>query len=235
MAISLMIGALDRGPDDRSEAMVLIALADGADADSGETWPRVARIAERSRMTPRAVRLVLERLEQGGWLARERRSLANGRSTSTLYRLNVARLDPERAALRESMAAKRAAKGEAGSPRRGKQVHPRGEAGSPSEGEAGSPQETTQLKQGVRERAAGAKATAHGSLPECSGQRSPDQTAETERRKPGRRQLGELNAWQRTQVREGKALIVAGELVEPETVAHNALRAALQSVERGAA
>lgn len=242
MAINLMIGALDRGPADRSEAMVLLALADGADADSGETWPRVARIAQRARMTPRAVQLVLCRLEQGGWLTRQRRTLPNGRHTSTLYTLDVSRLDPERAALREAKAARRAAKGEAGSPIGVNAVQGRGEAASPSEGEAGSPLETNQLKQGGRAKASAVpQATARRSLPEGSGARSLDVGQDVQRRQPERaarasdpRDVAALSPVQRKLIREGSSVFVGGEVLKPSSAAFAAWAEALAQHERRA-
>lgn len=56
---------------------VLISLADNAN-DEGACWPSVARIAERTCLSERAVRLALRKLEELGYLVSHHRS---GRST----------------------------------------------------------------------------------------------------------------------------------------------------------
>jgi hypothetical protein len=92
MALNLVCAVLDRGPENLAEMAVLLALADGADKDTGETWPSQGRIAARSRQTPRSVRKVLERLRASGWVSWEKRLRPNGSQASNVYRLNLAML-----------------------------------------------------------------------------------------------------------------------------------------------
>lgn len=92
MAINLMCAVLDRGPDDLCEMAVMLALADGADKDTGETWPSHKTIAHRARQTDRSVRNVLKRLEEGGWVTWEKRLRGNGSQASNVYTLNLEKL-----------------------------------------------------------------------------------------------------------------------------------------------
>lgn len=57
----------DSGPSDRSELVVMLALADYAN-DDGECWPSMAGIAQKARMTERGAQKILRRLEEAGWL-----------------------------------------------------------------------------------------------------------------------------------------------------------------------
>lgn len=89
MALNLVVACLDRGPADASEMLVLLAICDSADKDTGEAWPSQATIARRARLTDRAVRNVLVRLVAGRWLTWEPRKRSNGSATSSLYRVNL--------------------------------------------------------------------------------------------------------------------------------------------------
>lgn len=92
MAINLMCAVLERGPDDLCEMAVMLALADGADKDSGETWPSHKTIARRARQTDRSVRNVLKRLRDGGWVTWEKRLRGNGSQASNVYILDLEKL-----------------------------------------------------------------------------------------------------------------------------------------------
>ena len=92
MAINLMCAVLERGPDDLCEMAVMLALADGADKDTGETWPSHKTIAHRARQTDRGVRNVLKRLREGGWVTWEKRLRGNGSQASNVYTLSLEKL-----------------------------------------------------------------------------------------------------------------------------------------------
>lgn len=67
MSIRVMSQIWDSGPSDRSELVVMLALADYAN-DDGECWPSMAGIAQKARMTERGAQKILRRLEETGWL-----------------------------------------------------------------------------------------------------------------------------------------------------------------------
>lgn len=96
MALNLVCAVLERGPSDLAETLVLLAIADSADKDSGEAWPSQATIARRARQTDRSVRNVLARLWRDGWLTWEERKRANGSRASNVYTLNLAKLGEAR-------------------------------------------------------------------------------------------------------------------------------------------
>ena len=236
MAIALMIGAMDRGPQDKAETLVLLALADGADGETGETWPSQRRIAERARMTVRGVRNVIQRLAEGGWLTVERRMRPNGAESSSVYRLNVARLDPEGVELRRSRRAK------AGEERRSPEAEQRStgprnrvpggeEPRSPHAPERRSDLETTNKKQSARAPASGTLAARNA---QDTARRQPERAAASEAAasREAARDVGELDAVQRKLIREGKGVLIAGEMVKPDTASHDQWQAALKSVER---
>lgn len=125
MALNLVCAVLDRGPADLAEMAVLLALADGADKESGETWPSQATIARRSRQTDRSVRNVLERLRAGGWLTWEPRLRANGSRASNVYTLNLEKLGEARGASAAKGAAVSPDRVAAAAPVRGGRSEPR--------------------------------------------------------------------------------------------------------------
>ena len=81
MSIKLMALVWDSGPSDRTEAFVLLALADYAN-DDGECWPSIESLAKRTRMTDRGVRKAVSRLREGGWITVQ---AGGGRRVSNLY------------------------------------------------------------------------------------------------------------------------------------------------------
>lgn len=62
--------------------LVLLCLADHAQDETGECWPSVARLAQRTRVSERAVQSALTGLEERGYIARDMRP-----GHSTIYRL----------------------------------------------------------------------------------------------------------------------------------------------------
>ena len=67
MSIKIMAQVWERGPTDRGELLVLLALADFAD-DNGRCWPSVATIARKARMEPRSVQRICKQLVSQGCL-----------------------------------------------------------------------------------------------------------------------------------------------------------------------
>ena len=90
MSVKLMAQIWESGPEQQAERFVLLALADFAN-DSGECWPSVDRIAEKTCMKERGVRQILRRLEASGWLSTE---VGGGRHGCNQYRINPAQHAP---------------------------------------------------------------------------------------------------------------------------------------------
>lgn len=96
MANRIFTAVWEEGPEDRAEAMVLMALADSADAETSFCWPSIARIAERARMSVRSAKYAIQRLEEGGWITVDReRTRPNGAQSSSGYTINLERLGLE--------------------------------------------------------------------------------------------------------------------------------------------
>lgn len=81
MSIRLMTHIWDHGPQQISERIVLLALADFAN-DEGLCWPSMARISQRALLTRRALQRVISRLEANGWLTVQRN---RGRGNVNLF------------------------------------------------------------------------------------------------------------------------------------------------------
>jgi len=94
----------DNGPQSRSEMLVLMVLADSADAETGECFPSLRRIAQGARMSVRTARGVLRALESEGWIVTAERLRPNGSRASSVYRVQLEKLGLA------SLAEKRAAK-----------------------------------------------------------------------------------------------------------------------------
>ncbi|WP_114966099.1 helix-turn-helix domain-containing protein [Alkalilacustris brevis] len=81
------------GPRKTAERMVLLAIADRADARTGCCDPSMADIAERCGFTQRGARKIVRRLETDGWLEVE---VARGRGNRSRYRvILLTRKEPE--------------------------------------------------------------------------------------------------------------------------------------------
>ena len=85
MSIRIMAQVFDAGPTDKSERLVMLALADFCN-DEGECWPAVASIARKAAMTERGARKILRRLEESGWLKTD---VGNGRGGCSQYRISL--------------------------------------------------------------------------------------------------------------------------------------------------
>jgi hypothetical protein len=88
MSVSLMSLVWDRAPYEGGTLLVLLALADWAD-DEGVTWPSMATLAGKARMTIRNARYIMRHLEEHQMITREREGTGH---LTTVYRLNVAAL-----------------------------------------------------------------------------------------------------------------------------------------------
>ena len=75
----------DNGPQARSEMIVLMVLADCADAETGYCFPSYDHIARNARMSRATVHRVLAALVADGWVTYNKRHDDNGRSTSNEY------------------------------------------------------------------------------------------------------------------------------------------------------
>lgn len=84
MSVKIMSWVWDNGPDDKTDLLVLLALADFCD-DEGICYPSIRRIAEKSRLTERGVQKVIRRLESGGFL---KIKTGNGRHGTNTYALS---------------------------------------------------------------------------------------------------------------------------------------------------
>lgn len=84
MSVKLMAKIWDDGPEGQGERFVLLALADYAN-DAGECWPSLAAVARKCCITDRAVRRILRRLEDDGWLETE---VGGGRHGCSKYTIN---------------------------------------------------------------------------------------------------------------------------------------------------
>ena len=105
MSIRLLQYALDNGPDNTTDCLILIALCDRADDLSGECFPGRADIARRARCSVRTVSRRRKVLQAEGWLAIQRRPNA-----VSVYSVNVAKLT----ALEQRRLAQQKPKGQSG-------------------------------------------------------------------------------------------------------------------------
>jgi hypothetical protein len=89
MSIQLMSATWQNGPTDRSQRLLMLALADCAN-DQGICWPSTQTLAIKTCMDVRTVLRVLKALEQAQWLKIARRSHERKGNT---YELNLGRLN----------------------------------------------------------------------------------------------------------------------------------------------
>ncbi len=88
MSIALMSAVWQDGPNDRSERLLLLALADCAN-DQGLCWPHTQTLARKACMNVRTVLRTLKTLDLDGWLTITRRSHERRGNT---YQLSLERL-----------------------------------------------------------------------------------------------------------------------------------------------
>ena len=68
MSVEAMAWVWKNGPNDPTERLVLLAIADHAD-DHGWCYPSMIGIATKACVTERGARGIVRRLEAGGWIA----------------------------------------------------------------------------------------------------------------------------------------------------------------------
>ena len=90
MSIKIMSQVWETGPSDRSELLVMLALADFSN-DTGECWPSMKSIAAKARMTERGAQKILARLEAAGRVSITK---GGGRHGCNIYRIEAK--NPER-------------------------------------------------------------------------------------------------------------------------------------------
>jgi hypothetical protein len=86
MSIRAMAQVFDFAPQawTSAERLVALVIADHVGDSTGECWPSVQRISERSGVTPRQVQRILTRLEAYGVIERRPR-FDNNRQTTNVY------------------------------------------------------------------------------------------------------------------------------------------------------
>jgi hypothetical protein len=91
MSIRVMSWVWENGPQDPTERLVLLAVADFCD-DAGRCFPAMASIAAKACLTERGARGVVRRLEADGWLAV---SIGGGRGGANRYQINTRKVSAE--------------------------------------------------------------------------------------------------------------------------------------------
>ena len=85
MSLKALTWVWQNGPQDQSELLVLLALADHAD-DAGRCFPSMVGIGQKARMTDRGARNVVRRLEVAGWLFTK---VGGGRGGKSVYTIRM--------------------------------------------------------------------------------------------------------------------------------------------------
>ena len=91
MSIEIMSYIWKNGPQNQSETIVLLALADYAN-DEGECWPSINGLMQKSRLSERGVQQILRRLEGQGWLEIK---YGTGRKNCNIYTIKTPHMDAE--------------------------------------------------------------------------------------------------------------------------------------------
>jgi hypothetical protein len=89
MSIRVMADVWDFGPDDPTDNVVLLWLANRSNDQGGNCFPSRSEIATKVRHSERTVQRSLGRLEEEGWIAVKR---GDGRGNFSQYQVNVERL-----------------------------------------------------------------------------------------------------------------------------------------------
>jgi len=79
----------ENGPEDRTETLVLLALADRANDDGSSCYPSLDEITERCRLSRQGALNVIDRLDENGYLTK---TSGGGRGNPNNYQLHPERL-----------------------------------------------------------------------------------------------------------------------------------------------
>ena len=85
-----MNAAWQNGPSNKTELLVLLALADNAD-DQGRCWPSYQTIAEKSRVSRRHAIRIINKLCNDDYLEKKKR-MKKGEQTSNMYLINTKKI-----------------------------------------------------------------------------------------------------------------------------------------------
>ena len=92
MSLEAMVWAWKRPIDNKLDLLVLLALADYAD-DKNECWPGIDTLLTKSRIGSKSTLTnCLNRLEETGYISRQKRPSKGGGSKTVLYRLNIGQM-----------------------------------------------------------------------------------------------------------------------------------------------
>jgi hypothetical protein len=86
MSVKVMALVWDHFPPNRRELVLALALADEADHDGGDIFPKVPTLATKTRQSERTVQRQLRALEADGWLECVERS-NGGRNRPSRFRI----------------------------------------------------------------------------------------------------------------------------------------------------
>ena len=203
MANRIFQAVWDFGPENRTEMLVLMALADSANADTAECFPSFRTIGLAARASRRTVIATLQRLKADGWISYDADTRDNGSQTSNVYRINIHKLgldavDERAAKVAAKRQAARAAKGGAKTaPPRAKTAPPPVQKLHPTGGAKTAPLEQTISNKG----------------PAALNM-----------------DLEKVTPFQRSQLLAGRPVLVGGQLVAPATPEAESLCAALRAV-----
>lgn len=191
------------GPQSRSEMLVLMVLADGANAETAYTYPSLQFIAEGARMSVRSVRYALRALESDGWIISDPRTRENGSQASSGYTIQIDKLGLKPLEeVRADAKRKRAIRNI-----------------SPPARTAGTPGRNCR---GRAAKTAGTPPAKTAPLEQTNKNKIPAEPIFSLKR-------GQLSDYDLTCLREGKDLFVAGMNVKPHTREYEFLRALVSS------
>jgi len=91
MSVHVMSHVWKHGPADRSELLILLALADFSD-DDGYCWPSMEAVAKKARMGERGAQKVVRRLQETGWISVQ---TGGGRHGCNNYQINLKKPEQE--------------------------------------------------------------------------------------------------------------------------------------------
>jgi hypothetical protein len=90
MSFEVVEKVLDNGPADRTETLLLVAIAEHAD-DDGYAWPGVEKIAHRTRCCKRQAIRLIKKLSLDGWIVTLPKSAGESKKV-TAYQFNLTKI-----------------------------------------------------------------------------------------------------------------------------------------------